>query len=452
MNSQNILKFWDSKLDLRLDTSEFYDFEIQKIDLDYDSDVLDFSKSIIYDTLSINTTGLTNADCFRNTITLKEFDNSINDEHYVFSGLTWTLPYSDFVDTLNNSDIILQNDVYSYYLNSNTHFLVIENFNSPISNPFSLQLTGFGSGITGFTYGCVANLSNIDSCCPQDSIPNAKPWVYQINHGHGVNNCDYIVKRRNHKGWTIDLVLNKEGRPWSDGKMIYYLGVRNENDVSNYSDNNLSFSFSDDGRIEWRSIRYSGSCLSESGFTESHYISSGQTPVLCDNGTSRDFNITITFERDKYYLECDLENKGGWNNLITSRILTTQLKDWVTGLTPSYEIIESLNKKWFNESGRRKGVLKIYLNGTPIYKIKNWEEIIPSSRGHQPFIQSWGNGTEYSGGIHNKGISCFNFKQIKFFEEPLNFLRVKHHYLVNNKVNYEINECVSNCSDTLNVL
>jgi hypothetical protein len=445
MNSQNILKFWGSNLDLSLDSSQFHDYEIYKTDLDYDSQVLDLNKPIIYDSLSINTTGLTNTDCFRNTITLNEYDNSINNPNYVYSGLTWTLTYSDFTNTLNNSDLILQNDVYEFTASGNTHYFIINGYNSGIFNPFSLSTIGFGLGVTGKSYNCVEQISNNDNCCPQDLISNAKPWAYQINHGGGDNNCDYIVKRRNQKGWTIDLVLNKEGRPWSDGKMIYYLGVRNENDVKNYADNNLSFSFTDDGRIEWRTIRYSGVCLTESGYTESFYVSSGQTPVLCNNGTSSDFNITIAFEREKYYLDCDLENKGGWNDLITGKTLTTLIKDWLTGSTPTYEIIETLNKKWFNESNRRLGTLKIYLNGRTIYKIKNWEEIIPSDRGYQPFIQSWAGGTEFSGGIHNKGISCFNFKRIKFFEEPLNFVRVRHHYLVNTKPNYLINECNVDC-------
>jgi len=452
MNTQNILKFWGSRLDLQLDSSEYHDYEVYKTDLDYDNQVLDFKTTIFYDSLVINTTGLTGSDCVRNAITLSEFDNTINDSGYTFSSLTWTLPYSAFTQTLNNSDIILENDVYKFNASGNTHYLTIGGYNSSLTNPFSLSTSGFGTGITGNSFECINKLSNVNNCCPQDSIPNAKPWAYQINHGGDSDFCEHIVKRRNTMGWTIDLVLNKDGRPWSEGNIIYYLGVRNESDIKKYGDNNLSFSFTDDGRIEWRTIRYSGECLTESGYTESFYISSGQTPILCDDGTTNDFNITITFEREKYYTDCDLENKGGWNNLITGRTLVTQIKDWLTGSTPTYDDVETLNKKWFNENNRRLGTLKIYLNGRVIYKIKNWEEIIPSNRGYQPFIQSWAGGTEYSGGIHNKGTSCFNFKRIKYFEEPLNFVRVNHHYMVDTKPNFNIHECSDGCVDNVNGL
>ncbi len=449
MNSQNILKFWGSKLDLQLDSSEFHDYEIYKTDLDYDNLVLDLNNSISYSALTINTTGLTGADCVRNTISLVEYDNSVNDSGYTYSSLTWTLPYSAFTNTLNNSDIILQNDVYEFTTSGNTHYLTINNYNGSLSNPFGLSTSGFTSGVTGASYSCILKLANTGNCCQQDLISNAKPWAYQINHGAGNNNCTYKVKRRTEKGWTIDLVLNRDGNPWSEGKMIYYLGVRGESDLRDYADNNLSFSFTNDARIEWRAIRYSGVCVTNSGYTESFYTSSGQTPVLCVDGTSSDFNVTITFEREKYYTDCNLENDGGWNDLITGRTLLTEVKDWLTGSTPTYEDIETLNKKWAIERNRRLGTLKIYLNGRTIYKLKNWEEVIPSTRGYQPMVQSWARGTEYSGGIHNKGISCFDFKKIQYYEEPLNFVRVRHHYLVDIKPNYDIIECNSSCFDSV---
>ena len=75
-------------------------------------------------------------------------------------------------------------------------------------------------------------------------------------------------------------------------------------------------------------------------------------------------------------------------------------------------IIEKLNKKWWKEKQYRLGTLKIYINGRPIYKIKDWEEIIPTNRGVQPFIQSWGGGTKLMYNIHN-GVCCFDIKSIK---------------------------------------
>lgn len=452
MNTQNILKYWGTKLDIQLDSSEYYDYELAKTEVDYDELVLDLENSIPYTSLIINTTGLTNSNCTRDTITLVEYDNTINDTGYTYSAITWTLSYSAFTSTLGNSDIILQNDVYSYELNGNTHYLRNNGYNNAISNPFSLSTSGFTSGITGASYVCVAKLADTDNCCPQDSIPESKPWAYQISHGGGNDNCSYKVKRRTEKGWTIDLVLNRNDNPWSSGKTIYYLGVRGESGVKNYADNNLSFSFTNDGRIQWRAVRYSGVCLSDSGYTESYYTSSGQTPVLCTSGTSEDFNITISFERDKHFIDCELENDGGWNDLITGRTLTSSISDWLTGATPSYEDIEVLNKKWAEEKSRRLGTLKIYLNGKKIYKITNWEEVIPSTRGYQSMVQSWGGGTEYSGTLHNSGISCFIFKRIQYYEEPLNYVRVNHHYLVDTKLNYNIVECNEECEDSTTII
>ena len=91
MNSQNILKFWGSKLDLQLDSSEYYDYEISKTELDYDDLVLDLDNTIVYTGLTINTTGLSGTDCTRDTISLVEYNNTVNDASYVYLGLSWTI-------------------------------------------------------------------------------------------------------------------------------------------------------------------------------------------------------------------------------------------------------------------------------------------------------------------------------------------------------------------------
>jgi hypothetical protein len=453
MNSQNILKFWGSKLDLKLDSSEFHDYEVHKTESDYNAEVLDFNTPITYTGLTINTTSLAGTDCERDTISLVEVDVTSYISGSTFSSYSWILPYSAFTGQLHNSDLILENDVYKYIDSiGREHYFLHDNntYNDPISNPFSLNVSGFTG--TGTTYSCYDVITG-DDCCPQDPIPTAKPWAYQINHGAGADNCSYKVQRRNPKGWTIDLVLNKTGLPWSDGNMIYYWGVRNETSISNYADNNLSFSFTNDGRVRWQAVRYSGICNTETGYTESYYISSGQTPVLCTNGTSRDFNLTIAFERNSEYTDCNLENDGGWNDLIPGIKTIPYTDTVVTAVTSTqittYSEVEELNKKWAFERSRRLGTLKIYLNGRVIYKLKNWEEVIPSTRGNQPFIQSWAGGTEYSGGIHNLGTSCFNFKRVQYYEEPLDYVHVRHHYLVSTKPNYTIIECHESCDEEM---
>jgi len=449
MNSQNILKFWGTKLDIKLDTSEFYDYEVGKTETDYNVEVLDFNTPISYSSLKINTTGLMNASCAKSTIYLTEIDNRPNDPSYPYSGYTWSLTYSSFTAQLNNVDTILDNDVYDFVDNSGlTHYFKISTYNQPLSNLFSLNVTGFTGDITD----CELLLSDPNLCCDTDPIKNAKPWAYQINHGGGSDNCEFFVDRRPEKGWTIDIVFNREDLPWFGGGTFYYWGTRGTTTISEYADNNLSFSFTSDRRIVWKAVHYSGYC-GDSGYTEGYYTVSGQTPPLCVNGTSEDFEITITFDRYRRLTDCNIENDGGWNDMVRGIKpipYTPESGSSVTSTQTSiYTTDEELWKKWADERNRRLGTLKIYLNGRPVYKIEDFEEVVPSTRGTQPFIQSWGRGTIGSGGIHNHGVTCFNIKRIKYFDEPLDFVHVKHHYKSTIKPNYNIIECVADCEDTV---
>ncbi len=303
----------------------------------------------------------------------------------------------------------------------------------------SLEITDFSTNLIE----CSSKLAG--DCCPIDSTLDVRPWAYEINKHGGTELCDYIIKRRPEKGWTLDFVFNREELPWSNGSVFYFFGVRDENTQSLYADNNLSFGFTSSGKIKWNSYRYSGSCVNES-YKETYYLDSGVTPILCENGTSKDFNITITFDRHLRHTECEIENAGGWNDLITGSTITNSRAVTLSGATENYQYIEELNKDWNDERYARLGILKIYLNGRPIYKIDNWEEIIPSNRGFQPFIQSWGGGTTGSGGVH-QGVTGFNLKRIKYIEEPLNALEVRHHYIVSTKPIYDIVECQEKCEE-----
>jgi len=337
MNSQNILKFYGSKLDISLDSSEYYDYEISKVESDYDLKVLDFSTPITY--------------------------------------------ISKIIDSV-----------------------CLNTFNTP--------------------------------------------WEIPIDTEYTFNNCDFNVRRRTEKGWTLNFIFNRQNYSWISGGTFFYLGLKNEFEPKNYLDNNLSFSFTDDRKIKWTSIHYSGYCSINSGYTETYYTLSGQTPSLCVSGTSRDFNITITFERNKKLTDCNLSNDGGQNDLITGRTVTNVL-NVMTGATENFYLIESLNKKWMLARNERLGTLKIYLNGRPIYKLKNWEEVIPSQRNSSNnLVQIWGGGTNGSGNVHNK-LMRFNLKKIQYFEEPLEFIYVKHNYLSSIKPNYNIVECGDNCEDNV---
>jgi hypothetical protein len=335
MNTQNILKYYGSKLDVFLDSSEYYDYELSKVEDDYVSEVLDLTTPIAH-----------------------------------------------------SSQIIDSN--------------------------------------------CLNTLTT--------------PWVIPINTKYVFDNCDFTVRRRTEKGWTLNFVFNRDNNPWISGGTFYFLGLKNEFEEKNYLDNNLSFSFTSDGRIKWESVHYSGYCLTNSGYTESFYLASGQTPVLCDNGTSDDFNISITFERNKILTDCNLENDGGQNDLITGWTVTNVL-NVMSGATEDYTLIETLNKKWISEKNDRLGTLKIYLNGRPIYKITNWEEIIPSQReSENELVQIWGGGTSGSWDIHDEPNN-FILKLIQYFEEPLSFIFIRHNYLISIKPNYSIIECGDICEE-----
>jgi hypothetical protein len=337
---------------------------------------------------------------------------------------------------------------------------------------YSLELeSAILSGFSTNLIECSPKLVNGSNCCPLPQILSNKPWVYKIDSGSGNNNCSPIVRRRTEKGWTLDFIFNREELSWSSGNIFYYLGVLGNTESTNYLDNNLSFRFTSDAKVKWVSHHYSGSCDASLGYTQSNYIATGQTPTLCVTNDTKDFNLTIVFNRYKELTGCDLDNIGGFNDLIqgphavefvkpltgvtamtSTQIvegytITNTISDWVTGGTVTTEYIEELNKKWANERNSRLGQLKFYLNGNLIHTEENWEEIIPSYRDNQEMVQSWGGGMDYlTTGTVTQSVSCFNIKSIKYYEEPLDFVHVKHNFRTRlNNFDFEI--CLAPCVD-----
>ena len=461
MNSQNILKFYGSKLDIKLDSSEFYDYELSKVDGDYDIDVLNFTTPITYTGLTIDT-NLEDFSCDRSTITILEYDNTVNNPNYIYSGISFTINYDDFVNYFEPSyeNTILNNHIYTYTgFTSEIHYFKINGYNNTLDTSI---LSGFSKNIIN----CLQKLADPNNCCPITLKLSNKPWVYKFDTGAGSNNCDPIIKRRTEKGWSLDFIFNKENLNWSYGGIFYYLGVRGDENPNNYADNNLSFGFTSDGKIKWTAIHYSGYCATNLGYQEVFYTASGLTPTICIADDTKDFNITITFDRYKHYTDCDIENDGGWNDLLpgphlipytptnenvtsthisTGYYLTNSTGSTLSGESEVYVYTEELNKKWANERQRRLGTLKIYINGRPIYKLEDWEEVIPSSRGVQPFIQSWGGGTSLMNNIH-AGVCCFNMKSIKYYEEPLDFVHVRHNFITRQN-QYDFFICGIGCED-----
>ena len=360
MNRQNILNYYGSKLDLKLDSSELYDYQLTTNEVDYDTDVLDLSTPITYSALTI------------------------------------------------------------------------------------------------------------DSSCLTTPLNNQKPWVVPVDSRYTGDTCDFTVRRRTEKGWTLDFVFNRDEVAWSGGTIFYYLGVDGDSVYTNYLDNNLSFQFTNDGRVKWVAYHYSGYC-DLTGYTETHSLLNGQTPVLCVTGDTTDFNLTIVFNRYRELIGCDLDNVGGFNDLIrgphtvpftepttgytavtstqitTGYTITNTIEDWVTGGTITTQYVEELNKKWSNERDMRLGELKFYLNGNLIHTETNWEEIIPSYRDEQTIIQSWGGGYNYTY-FGNTAKTCnFIIRSAKYYEEPLDFIHVKHNFRTLTGYTFEI--CNAPCVD-----
>lgn len=321
MNGQNILNFYGSKVDVKLDNSEYYDYQLSKVYNDFDISLLDFNNDIIYPSL-------------------------------VFSGA---------------------------------------------------------------------------SIMEKTENPNQ-------------------IQQRTEKGWTLDFIFNRDGHPWVSGCTFYYLGVPDEVELNSFVDNNLSFSFTNDGRLKWETVRYSGYTDCVSGFTNHYYLSSGQTTLLPITGDTENFNITIVFERNNYYYGEELSHEGGIANLIVGDSVLNPY-DVLTGATEICNTGETLNEIWFNSQFKRMGKLKIYVNGRIFSIFNDWIEIIPSNRGVLPFVQYFNGGTTASGNVHY--LDChFTMVSVKYFEEPLNFSQIKHNFN-RNTINHNlidntnsINACV----------
>lgn len=266
--------------------------------------------------------------------------------------------------------------------------------------------------------------------------------------GYTCSGVTYPIETvRPEKGWTLEFVFNRNNMPWVSGGTFYYFGVTGSDDPKIYADNNLSFGFTEDGRIKWSAIHYSGWCQTNSGYTETYYITSGQTEPLCTTGLTKDFMVSIVFDRKSRYTDCDIENEGGINDLITGMTLVNSALDVMSGATANYLITETLNKKWYNERNKRLGTLKIYLNGAPIYKLEDWEEIIPSFRTFDYLEQIFGMGTPLMSGIHD-GVCCFKIKSAKYYIQPLDYVHIKYNF--NQVLNiYDVFLCGNQCEDDL---
>lgn len=272
--------------------------------------------------------------------------------------------------------------------------------------------------------------------CFNNNLSGLLPLQNIIDNVITINDCDFIIRPRTEKGWTVDLVFNANGYSWSGDSVFYYLGITDETLPENYIDNNLSFWLTSDRKIKWKTYKYITDTQNK--------IITDSTVDLCSGATTDYFNITITFERNREFEQCNLLNMGGANDLIIKADVVNPLLA-LSGATEIYDYTYGFNDKWIKEVDNRLGTLKIYLNGKPIYKLKNWEEIIPTQRNStNNLIQSWGTGTTGCDNIHN-GTCDINIVEINYYEEPLNFLNINKIF---NLKPYPFDSC-NNCYDNI---
>jgi len=153
MNSQDILRNLGISLDVELDNSETYDYEIAGFDGDYDPKVIDFTNPIGYDIAIQN--NLTNDSILKICVELCEIDNTPNDPNYVYSGITETIRFEDFTEHFNIEDsegnilhayknFILNNDVFTYTgYTGETHYFKVCGYKdciTPSPTPTSTEL------------------------------------------------------------------------------------------------------------------------------------------------------------------------------------------------------------------------------------------------------------------------------------------------------------------------
>src|SRR5574344_92635 len=170
MNGQNILKFFGSRLNIIVDNSEYYDYELSKDDGDYNTEVLNVNDAISYESLIIDT-NLTGHTCERNTISLSEYNT--HTDQYMYSGLTMTLTYDNFVQYFDSTEvvfnnIIINNNVFVYTgLTGEIHYFIITGFNETLYIDPNLPVneTQVISGFSITVIDCVERLNMVPIEC-----------------------------------------------------------------------------------------------------------------------------------------------------------------------------------------------------------------------------------------------------------------------------------------------
>ena len=203
----------------------------------------------------------------------------------------------------------------------------------------------------------------------------------------------------------------------------------------------IGFRITDDMRIGYKTIRYTGSCITtgytcntgvtfECGYTIEESYSEPICAYMSQSGTCEDtwIQVDVVFNRNIYLEECEIFNNGGINDLVKVRIDKFQRygthRDYGSGPfgchpSPSPETTPCKDEyprfiedayfnwdchgaqvhSWFDEKEYRLGTLTFYINGRRVHQVENYEEIIPRQLNTNKQTQvgvaynmSWGGG------------------------------------------------------------
>ena len=205
--------------------------------------------------------------------------------------------------------------------------------------------------------------------------------------------------------------------------------------------NAIGFRITDDMRIGYKTIRYTGTCITtghtcntgvtfDCGYTIEESYSEPICAYVSQSGTCVDtwIQVDVVFNRNIYLEDCEIFNNGGVNDLVKIRLdkfqrygthqnsssgpfgchpspspETTPCKDeyprFIEDAYFEWNCHGAQVQSWFDEKQYRMGTLTFYVNGRRVHEVKDYEEIIPRQLNTNKQTQvgvaynmSWGGG------------------------------------------------------------
>lgn len=188
--------------------------------------------------------------------------------------------------------------------------------------------------------------------------------------------------------------------------------------------NALGFRITDDMKVGYRAIRYTGGCITtgqtcDSGqtYTCGYTIEENYSEPLCgfitNSGDCKDtwIQVDVVFNRNRHLEDCEIHNNGGVNDLInvdhenkdpkkvTTKTCDEEYPKFVKDAYFDFNCNGSKVTSWFDERESRLGTLTFYVNGRRFHTVHDFEEIIPRQLNTNKQTQvgvsynmSWGGG------------------------------------------------------------